>query len=94
LKKIIILDDIIAAHEMSIGRYYQKNKSALAAINRYTFVATRLPGTGYANEAFYRIAECCHSLGLKAEAQNAANVLEEQYPTSAWTDKVRLLTKK
>ncbi|MDR2268532.1 MAG: outer membrane protein assembly factor BamD, partial [Holosporaceae bacterium] len=41
-KRIMILDDIIAAHEMSIGRFYQKNSSGLSAIGRYNYVATHL----------------------------------------------------
>ncbi|MDR2780853.1 MAG: outer membrane protein assembly factor BamD [Holosporaceae bacterium] len=94
LKKIVILDDIIAAHEMTIGRYYQKNKSALAAIGRYTFVATNLLHTGYADEAFYRIAECCYFLGLKKEAENAIASLKNLYPSSRWTKKAKFLTRK
>jgi outer membrane protein assembly factor BamD len=94
LQRVVILDDIIAAHEMSVGRYYQKNKSALAAVNRYMLVATQLFHTGYASEAFYRIAECCHSLGLTEESENAAAVLEERYPKSVWAKKANLLMKK
>ncbi|MDR0968802.1 MAG: outer membrane protein assembly factor BamD [Holosporaceae bacterium] len=93
LKKIIILDDIIAAHEMAIGRDYQKKKSYLAAIGRYTFVETHLPHTEYAKEAFYRIAECCQILNLKEEAKNARDALEAQYPDSSWTKKAKLLIK-
>jgi outer membrane protein assembly factor BamD len=94
LTRIVILDDIIAAHEMSVGRYYQKSKSMLAAINRYTFVATQLFHTGYASEAFYRIAECCRALGLKEEAENATAALKEQYPTSSWSKKTKAEIKK
>ncbi|MDR1235899.1 MAG: outer membrane protein assembly factor BamD [Holosporaceae bacterium] len=94
LQRIVILDDVIAAHEMSIGRYYQKNKSALAAINRYTLVATQLFHTRYASEAFYRIAECCRSFGLVEESENALAVLERQYPESVWAKKINRPTKK
>ena len=66
----MILDDIIAAHEMMVGRYYQKNKSYLAAIGRYSFVVAQFPYTEYAKEALYRTMECCLSLGLSQEAEN------------------------
>jgi outer membrane protein assembly factor BamD len=94
LKRIIILDDIVAAHEMAIGRYYQKSKGALAAIGRYTFVATQLFHTAYASEAFYRIAECCYFLGLKEDAENAVEALKRQAPDSLWTKKASFLAKK
>jgi outer membrane protein assembly factor BamD len=94
LKRMAILDDIIAAHEMSIGRYYQKNKSPLSAIGRYAFVSSQLSHTGYAKEALYRIAECCGSLGLKNEAENACKALEADYPGSSWSEKAKLLLKK
>jgi outer membrane protein assembly factor BamD len=94
LTRIIILDDIIAAHEMSVGRFYQKNKSALAAIGRYTLVATQFLHTGYADEAFYRIAECCYSLGLNEEAKNAIETLKKHGANSSWGKKIKFLAKK
>jgi outer membrane protein assembly factor BamD len=94
LTRIVILDDLIAAHEMSVGRFYQQNRSALAAIGRYTLVATQFSHTRYAGEAFYRIAECCYSLGLKKEAENAIKTLENQAPNSPWSQKTKFLVKK
>lgn len=87
-KKIIILDDIIAAHEILVGRYYQKNKSSLAAINRYNYVISRFPQTKSAEEAFYRIAECCKNEGLAEEANDAISVLKARFPEGVWTKKL------
>jgi outer membrane protein assembly factor BamD len=94
LKRVMILDDIIAAHEMSIGRYYQKNKSALAAIGRYAFVAEQMMNTRYAKEALFHMIECCNALGLPQEAQSAYRILSERLPDSPWTKKASLLVKK
>ncbi|MDR0632482.1 MAG: outer membrane protein assembly factor BamD [Holosporaceae bacterium] len=94
LKRIIILDDIIAAHEMAIGRYYQKNRSHLAATGRYMFVSSQLSSTKYAEEALYRIVECCYALGLKEEAKDAYRALKSDLPSSSWTKKAELLIKK
>jgi outer membrane protein assembly factor BamD len=94
IKRIMILDDIIAAHEMMIGIYYQKNKNALAAINRYNFVINKLPHTNYAKEAYYRIIECCKAEGLLEEAQNIHEALKTLYPDSSWSKKATALMKK
>ncbi|MDR1375327.1 MAG: outer membrane protein assembly factor BamD [Holosporaceae bacterium] len=93
LRRIIILDDLIAAHEMLIGRFYQKNKNALAAIGRYNFVTSNLHHTNYAPEAYYRILECCSSIGLKEEAQGARGALKLWYPDNTWSKKADLLLK-
>ena len=87
-KKIIILDDIIAAHEMIIGRYYQQNKSSLAALGRYNYVVSRFPNTKSAEEAFYRIVECCRNEGLQEEANSAAEVLKARFPKGIWVKRL------
>jgi outer membrane protein assembly factor BamD len=94
LKRVMILDDIIAAHEMMIGRYYQTNKSPLAAIGRYTFVATALPHTDSVPEAYFRMVESCLVLGLDVEAEKAYDALAQYHPLSLWTKKAALLMKK
>jgi outer membrane protein assembly factor BamD len=94
LKRILILDDIIAAHEMMIGRYYQKNKSALAALGRYTFVTAQFPHTAYVQESLFRAVECCRTLGLNQEAENARRALAQDHPQSPWLAKANALMKK
>jgi outer membrane protein assembly factor BamD len=93
LERIVVLDDIIAAHEMIIGRFYQKNKNALSAIGRYNFVISKLPRTNYTPEAYYRILECCSSIGLKEEAKGAYDALKLEYPRDTWSRKADLLVK-
>ncbi|MDR2158398.1 MAG: outer membrane protein assembly factor BamD [Holosporaceae bacterium] len=93
-KRITILEDIIAAHEMMVGRYYQKNKSALSAIGRYAFIVAQTPHNAHAPEAIYRIVECCRFLGLDEEAKNNYHVLELRHPNSHWTQKAKLFMKK
>ncbi|GHU11723.1 outer membrane protein assembly factor BamD [Alphaproteobacteria bacterium] len=88
LKRILMLDDIVAAHEMSVGRFYQKNGNALSAINRYNFVIRRLGHTKHCPEAYYRVMECCRSIGLTAEAAGARETLVHSFPKSEWGKKV------
>lgn len=93
IKKIMMLDDITAAHEMLVGRYYQNQKNALAAINRYSFVVSQLPHTNFAAEALYRIIECSMVLGLTKEAIEAYQALKHGAPDSKWTKKADALAK-
>jgi outer membrane protein assembly factor BamD len=89
LKRILILDDIIAAHEMSVGRFYQKNGNALSAIGRYNFVITQLRHTKHCPEAYYRTVECCNSIGLKTEAAGAYGAMLKEYPKTFWSEKAK-----
>lgn len=91
LKKIAVLDDIIAAHEMMIGRFYQKNKNALAAITRYNYVVSKFPNVKCLEEAYYRIAECCQTVELYEEAKNAIAVLQKKFPQGIWAQKAKNL---
>ncbi|MDR3179963.1 MAG: outer membrane protein assembly factor BamD [Holosporaceae bacterium] len=93
LKRIIILDDVIAAHEMSVGRFYQKNGNALSAIGRYNFVITRMRHTKHCPEAHYRTVECCHSIGLNTEASEAYNALLQEFPGNYWSEKAKAVIK-
>jgi outer membrane protein assembly factor BamD len=90
-KRIAIIDDLIAAHEMNIGRYYQKKKSTLSAICRYNFVVNFFGHTEHVVEAYYRMVECCKSEGLEAEAKSTYDVLSKRFPKSKWKAKADLI---
>jgi outer membrane protein assembly factor BamD len=91
LKKIRQLDNLMAAHEMHIGRFYQKHKGLLSAIGRYNFVGSHYGHTDYAPEAYYRIVECCKASGLAHEAESAHEVLARDFPNSKWHQKSKHL---
>lgn len=91
MKKIMILDDITAAHEMLIGRFYQCRNNALAAIGRYNTVISQLSQTDFVPEALFRTLECCLSLGLKDEAKSAYEALKSSYSKTVWKEKASLL---
>jgi outer membrane protein assembly factor BamD len=83
-KKIAEGYDQLAAHEMTIGRYYENKKLFAAAINRFKLVVTRYQRTRHVEEALMRLTECYMSLGIGQEAQTAAAVLGHNFPDSAW----------
>jgi len=88
-KRIVLLDDIIAAHELLVGRYYQTRRSNLSAINRYNYVISKFSNTKSAEEALFRMVECCNNEGLLEEANNAASVLKARFPNGRWVKKIK-----
>src|SRR5262245_60099734 len=49
--RIRIAEDVLAASEMNVGRYYQKQGNQLAAINRYRTVVSDYQTTAHVEEA-------------------------------------------
>lgn len=82
--RIRVAEDTLAASEMEVGRYYQKNGNHVAAINRFKTVAAEYQTTKHVEEALHRLVECYMALGIKQEAQTAAAVLGHNFPNSRW----------
>lgn len=82
--KTVLAKDHLAGKEMEIGRYYQKKRAHLAAINRFKRVVTDYQTTTHAPEALYRLTETYLALGVRSEAQTAAAVLGHNYPNDQW----------
>ncbi|MEJ2123991.1 MAG: outer membrane protein assembly factor BamD [Alphaproteobacteria bacterium] len=94
-KRIRLSRDVLAAHEMHVGRWYMKRGEHLAAINRFRVVVTDYPRTAHVEEALMRLTECYYTLGIANEAQTAAAVLGHNFPNSKWyKDAYALLTSK
>ena len=94
LFSIIVVVPVAIISFMIIGRYYQNNNNILAAIGRYNYVVKRMSDTAYAEEACYRIIECCHSAGLMKEAQNAYDLIKLRFPNGKWCKKASALMNK
>jgi outer membrane protein assembly factor BamD len=82
--RIRLAEDTLAAQEMEVGRYYDKRKNYLAAINRYKTVVSDYQTTAHVEEALYRLTAAYLSLGIASEAQSAAAVLGHNFPNSRW----------
>ena len=85
--KLDLINDILAAKEMYIGRYYFDKKKWISAINRFRNVVDQHETTIYIQEALHRLVEIYYILGLKEEAQKYANVLGYNYQSSQWYEK-------
>jgi outer membrane protein assembly factor BamD len=84
VNRIKLAEDLLAASEMNVGRYYQNRGNHLAAINRYKTVITDYQTTPQVEEALYRLVESNMALGIVPEAQTATAVLGHNYPNSQW----------
>ena len=82
--KINLVDTILAAKEMYVGRYYFDRKKWIASINRFKFVIDNYETTIYTEEALHRLVEIYYHLGLEAEAKKYANLLGYNYQSSKW----------
>ena len=90
-----ILRDLLAAAEMTVGRYYLRKNNYLAAINRFRVVVTDYQTTEQVEEALMRLSEAYMALGIITEAQTAAAVLGHNFPDSKWYNNAySLLAKK
>ncbi len=94
-KRMRLARDVLAASEMTVGRWYQKRANYLAAINRFKVVVTDYQNTAHVEEALARLTECYYTLGIVNEAQTAAAVLGHNFPDSKWyKDSYTLLASK
>jgi outer membrane protein assembly factor BamD len=82
--KLRLAENRLAGHDMTIGRYYEKQHLYAAAIGRYQDVVTSFQTTTYTPEALERLVEVDLDLGLTGAAQRTASVLSYNYPGSTW----------
>tara|TARA_X000000950_G_C13786962_1_gene607686 strand:- start:448 stop:1194 length:747 start_codon:yes stop_codon:yes gene_type:complete len=86
--KVELARSNLAGKQMSIGRFYQKQKHFAAAIRRFQRVIDEFETTDQTPEALLRLTECYLSLGLTEEALRTASVLKYNFPQSSWTIRI------
>ena len=82
--KIDLIDDILAAKEMYLGRYYFNKKKWIPAINRFREIIDNYDTTIYAEEALHRLVEVHYTIGLVDEAEKYTQLLGYNYQSSKW----------
>jgi outer membrane protein assembly factor BamD len=85
--KLNYIDDILAAKEMYIGRYYFDKEKWIPAINRFKTVVNDYETTIYTEEALHRLVEVHYKIGLIQEAEKYANLLGYNFQSSQWYEK-------
>ncbi len=85
--KIDLINDILAAKEMYVGRYYFEKKKWISAIKRFRNVVDEYDTTIYIEEALYRLVELHYIIGLNEEAKKYAKLLGYNHQSSEWYEK-------
>ena len=73
--KIDLINDILAAKEMYLGRYYFERKKWIPAISRFREIIDEYDTTIYTEEALHRLVEVHYTIGLIEEAEKYAQLL-------------------
>ncbi len=82
--KLDLINEILAAKEMYVGRYYFDKKKWIPAINRFRTVIDNYDRTIYVEEALYRLVEAHYIIGLEDESKKYAKLLGYNYQSSKW----------
>jgi outer membrane protein assembly factor BamD len=85
--KLDLINDILAAKEIYIGRYYFDKKKWISAINRFRKIIDDYDETIYVEEAVHRLVEIYYIIGLEDEAKKYASLLGYNYESSEWYKK-------
>ena len=82
--KIDLINQILAAKEMYLARYYLNQAKWIPALNRLKKVVNDYSTTIYIEEALHRLVEINYRLGLIDESKKYANTLGYNYQSSDW----------
>ena len=82
--KIDLINDILAAKEVYIGRHYIKKKKWIPALNRFKNVLEEYETTVHVEEAIHRLVEIYYILGMEKESLKYASLLGYNYNSGEW----------
>ena len=93
--KIDLINDILAAKEVYIGRHYIKKKKWIPALNRFKNVLKEYETTIHVEEAIHRLVEIYYKLGMEEESLKYASLLGYNYNSGEWyKETYRIFNKK
>ena len=82
--KIDLINDVLAAKEVYIGRHYIKKGKWIPALNRFKNVLENYETTAYVEEAIHRLVEIYYKLGMEEESLKYASLLGYNYNSGEW----------
>ncbi|RLL51019.1 outer membrane protein assembly factor BamD [Mariprofundus sp. EBB-1] len=81
------LYNILAEHELIIGKYYFDHDRFVASANRFQELVRLYQTTSSIEEALYYLAASYAKMGLKRDARQTAMILKHNHPNSPWSSK-------
>jgi len=81
------LYNMLASHELTVGKFYFQKERYVAALNRFQTVIKKHQTTPSIEEALYYLAASYAKLGISASARDSALLLRHNYPNSEWSSK-------
>tara|TARA_B100000780_G_scaffold191682_1_gene135014 strand:+ start:159 stop:1004 length:846 start_codon:yes stop_codon:yes gene_type:complete len=82
--KIQYINNTLAANELSVGVFYLKKNSPLAAIKRFKFIIENYKNTNVIPETLYRLCEALLMISLEDEAKQSKALLIYNFPENRW----------
>ena len=82
--KIDLINDVLAAKEVYIGRHYIKKGKWIPALNRFKNVLENYETTAHVEEAIHRLVEIYYKLGMEDESIKYASLLGYNYNSGEW----------
>jgi len=82
--KIDLINDVLAAKEVYIGRHYVKKEKWIPALNRFKNVLENYETTAHVEEAIHRLVEIYFKLGMEEESLKYASLLGYNYNSGEW----------
>jgi outer membrane protein assembly factor BamD len=92
-KKLIFINNHLAASLMANGRYSIKEKNYVGAINDFKEVVSYYRQSDQVPEAYFRLIEIYYKLGIKDEAAKIARILQSDYNNNIWTVRSKEIVK-
>ena len=80
-KKLLILKNILAKHELYVAIYYTSNGAHIAAINRSKFIIENYPGSSSVADGLHLMAYNYDAIDAKELAQDSRTILYASYPS-------------
>ena len=81
------LHNMLASHELTIGKFYFDKERYVAALNRFQGIVKKHQTTPAIEEALYYLAASYAKLGIAASARDTSILLRHNYPKSEWSSK-------
>lgn len=81
-KRMIVMREQLAEHDLFIAEYYQGQGADLAAANRAAYILNQYPRTEAAEEALEIMQQAYTNMGMKDQANGAKQMLAENFPES------------